>query len=197
MEKGFILSRFVRSEYVRLLWCFVVVVMLLASLYDEATSEVFFARDEALERAFPSATEVVKRTFILTKAQQDAVTKSARAPITEKIVTFHEGRHGEEILGYALITSEKVRSYNATFLVKIATEGSVLDVILLAFHEPPDYIPSKRWLEQFNGKNQGDTLVPGRDIVGIMGSTLSTAAISRGVRRSLAIFRETIGKKKR
>ena len=59
----------------------------------------------------------------------------------------------------------------------------------LAFHEPPDYLPSDRWLDQFPGRGLADDLAVGGGIHGIAGSTLSSRAVARAVRRSLALHR--------
>jgi Na+-translocating ferredoxin:NAD+ oxidoreductase RnfG subunit len=58
---------------------------------------------------------------------------------------------------------------------------------VLAFHEPPEYLPTDRWIGQFPGRKLDDDLKLGAGIQGITGATLSTQAMTSGVRRALAL----------
>jgi Na+-translocating ferredoxin:NAD+ oxidoreductase RnfG subunit len=60
-------------------------------------------------------------------------------------------------------------------------------VEILAFDEPPDYLPKRAWLGQFSGKRLDDELSVKRGIRGITGATLSSQAVTDAVRRVLAI----------
>ncbi|MCB0331519.1 MAG: FMN-binding protein, partial [Bdellovibrionales bacterium] len=65
--------------------------------------------------------------------------------------------------------------------------GTVRSTIILAFHEPLDYLPTASWLNQFTDRALSDKLKLSGDISGILGSTLSARAVTRGVRRVMAI----------
>jgi Na+-translocating ferredoxin:NAD+ oxidoreductase RnfG subunit len=60
--------------------------------------------------------------------------------------------------------------------------------MVLAFHEPEDYLPPERWLRQFEEKSLGPGVQLRRDIHGISGATLSSQAVTNAVRLSLALF---------
>ena len=81
-----------------------------------------------------------------------------------------------------------VRTLPETFMVLLSPTGEVRMTVILAFHEPPDYLPSERWLEQFRGEKLSPELWVGREIAGIVGSTLSAQAMTQGVRKVLALF---------
>lgn len=169
---------------------FSLVVLATFCIIKPCLGEVFLAQDEALEEAFPRAGSVKRHAVILTEEEREQVQKRARAKVESKLVTVFEGRSDNGSLGFAFIDSVVVRTFTTTFLVKLTPEGTVSRVMILAFHEPPEYLPSDRWLTQFKDKPLSADLSPGRKIVGIVGSTLSAHAISDGVRRALAMFEQ-------
>lgn len=159
-------------------------------------AKVFYAKDEALKLAFPSADKIEIRTFILKDSEVQRAQQMARTRIDSKLFTFYVGKKKGSIIGYAAIDTHIVRTLPETFMVVFSPEGQVRAVLVLAFHEPQEYLPSERWLEQFRDKKLSTDLWVGRDIAGIAGSTLSTHAITQGVRKVLAFF-EILIKEKR
>ena len=153
----------------------------------QAHTEVFFAKDEALELAFPQADQVETRTFILTDEQRLRAQKLARTKIESNLFTFFVGKKSGKIVGYAAIDSHNVRTHPETFMTVLTAEGKIKTTVILAFHEPKEYLPPDRWLAQFQEKDRRATLRPGDDVAGILGSTLSVRALSGGVRKVLAL----------
>ncbi len=153
-----------------------------------ADATVFLAKDEALALAFPGAERIEERVFILTDEQKAQVERRARAPLESQLWTIHVGWKGGEVVGYAVIDSHTVRTLPETFMVVIDPKGTLRRVDVLAFHEPPEYLPTARWIEQFPGKQLDEDLKLGAGIQGITGATLSAQAMTAGVRRALALF---------
>jgi len=151
-------------------------------------AEVFHAKDEALRLAFPDATEVRPQTVILTDAQANAVKEGTGADLDSRLFTFYTARRGESVLGYAVIDTHTVRTLPETLLVVLTPEGAVDQVILLAFHEPKEYMPPPRFLEQFEGRELSGTWRVGRDLHGISGASLTARAIPQALRRILALY---------
>ena len=149
---------------------------------------VFLAKDEALALAFPGAERIEARVFILTDAQKAEVERQARAPLESQLWTLHVGWKGTEVLGYVIIDSHVVRTMPETFMVVIDPKGTLRRVDVLAFNEPPEYLPTARWIEQFPGHRLDDDLKLGAGVQGITGATLSAQAMTAGVRRALALF---------
>lgn len=159
-----------------------------------AAAEVFFAKDEALKLAFPDADRVDTRTFVLNEEEKRAVERLSKTQVESSIFTFYIGYKGSELLGYAAIETHMVRTMPETFMVVLSPAGDQRKTVILAFYEPPEYIASQKWLDQFTGRPLSDDLWPGRDIHGIVGSTLTTNAITGGVRKVLALYRVLIAK---
>ena len=59
---------------------------------------------------------------------------------------------------------------------------------VLAFYEPEEYLPTDRWLHQFDRKMLTERLALHGEIHGIAGATLSARAVTSGVRRALALY---------
>lgn len=100
-----------------------------------------------------------------------------------------------KLFAYGFIDTHVVRTLPETFLTVVGTDGEVLGVHLLAFQEPLEYMPAKRWLGQFRGKRLTPSLRIRYDISGIAGATMSALAVTRGVRRVLALYRVLYGNK--
>jgi hypothetical protein len=161
-----------------------------------ALCRVFYAKDEALKLAFPDSDRVEMRTFFLRDEELRRAEETARTRIDSKLFTFYVGRKGNGIIGYAAIDTHIVRTLPETFMVVLTPDGKVRTTIILAFHEPSEYLTSERWLRQFQGKEVSPDLRVGREIAGIAGSTLSTQAITQGVRKILALFQILIKEKR-
>ena len=153
-----------------------------------AAAEVFLSQREALALAFPDADRVEKKSVVLDDAQVAVVEKQSGAPLDSKLVTLHQAFRGKELLGYALIEIHTVRTLPEAFLVVLTPDGHVASLRMLAFYEPSEYKPSTRFLSQFDAHGLEPELRLGGVIHGIAGASLSSRAVTTGVRRSLALY---------
>ena len=158
-----------------------------ALLARQASATVFLGKDEALALAFPGNDRIEERVVILTDAQKAEVERRARAKLESQLWTIYVGWKGAEVLGYAVIDSHIVRTLPETFMVVLDPKGTLRRVDVLAFHEPPEYLPTERWIGRFAGRTLDDDLKLGAGIQGITGATLSAQAMTAGVRRALAL----------
>ena len=162
---------------------------------DAVHAKVFYARDEALALAFPTADHVEPRKFFLTRDQHERIEQLARAPVESDMVTVYVGTSNGTVVGYAIFDTHQVRTLPETFLVVLSPDGAVVGTHLLAFYEPPEYMPNERWLRQFDGRRLGDDLAVGRGVAAISGATLTSRAVAAGVRRALAFYAVLFGVK--
>jgi len=160
-----------------------------------AVAEVFLSKQEALEVAFPDADRIDHQSFALSDAQANHIEQLAQSKLESRLVTLYSGWHDGELLGYALIDLHQVRTLPEAFMVVLSAEGEVRSVRMLAFYEPPEYLPPDRWLALFEGYGSDDKASAPKaapKVHGIAGSTLSSRAVSGGVRRSVAIHRALV-----
>lgn len=152
------------------------------------SAKVLMGKQDALAWAFPGC-EIREKSFVLRDEQVAAVETATRRKLDSRLVTVYSGSKNGVVTGYALIDIHNVRTLPEAFLVVLSPQGEVQRVRVLAFHEPPEYLPPARWLAQFEHTKPSAALRVGRDIDGIAGSTLSAQAVTGGVRRAIALYR--------
>ncbi len=160
----------------------------LGGLPHAAEPKVFHSRAEGLELAFPDADRIDKQTLVLDKEQAAAIEALARSKLESRLVNVYTGYREDRVLGYALVDIHIVRTLPEAFLVKITPTGEVASLRILAFHEPQEYRPTSRWLAQFDNRSLTKDLRMHGEIQGISGATLSARAVTKGVRRALALY---------
>ena len=152
-----------------------------------AGAAVWMTRDQALAAAFPGA-KVERRSIVLDERQADAVQRQAQARLASRVHGAYVATRGDSLLGVAFFDTRTVRTMPGVFMTVIAPDTTVARVDVLAFHEPRDYLPPERWLDQFDGRSPADRLEPRRDIRNISGASLTARSVAESVRLSLAIF---------
>lgn len=132
---------------------------------------------------------IQRETIFLTDRNVEEIQLKAKAKVESKIVTYYASPKG-----FAFFETRTIRTMPATFIVVVNPKGSVEAVEMMAFYEPEDYLPPKRWLKTFFGKTTDDDLWLKRGIYNISGATLSAQAVTESVRRILATFELAIHK---
>jgi hypothetical protein len=166
----------------------VILVALGGGLAGPALAKVFYSQDEALRLAFPEAESIAKQTLVLTDEQVRQLEGLARAKFDSRLVSVHVGRQEQRILGYATIDIHTVRTNPEAVMVVLSAEGRVESALIVAFHEPLDYLPSGRWMRQFPKRALTPDLAVGQGIAAITGATLSAIGVTDSVRRALALY---------
>ena len=164
------------------------IALCLGGVPQAAEGKVYYSKSEALASAFPDADRVDSRTVVLEDGQAAAIESLAKAKLETRLITVYTGVRDDEIVGYAFIDIHTVRTLPEAFLIVLTPEGEIESLRVLAFYEPEEYLPTEKWLAQFDHRVLDEELRLGGGIHGIAGSTLSARAVTDGVRRSLAIF---------
>lgn len=142
---------------------------------------------QALAQAFPGA-RIERKSLFLTNPQVEAIQQRARAKVATKIVAAYVAWRGDSVQGVAFFDTRVVRTMPAVLMIAVAPDTSVSRVDVLAFHEPPDYLPTPRWLGIFGGRRLDETLRPGRSIRYLSGATLTTRSVVDATRLALATY---------
>lgn len=161
-----------------------------------AEAKVFYSREGALKEAFPTASAVQTRQLFLSPGDIGTVERLSGATPSERLVHYYAGYAGNVLVGYAFIDTHTVRSMPETFMLVVSPEGKILANIVLAFHEPQEFLPNEHWLKTFVGKRLSAHLRLHAEIDGITGATLSTATHTAAVRKILAIHEIKLAQKK-
>ena len=154
-----------------------------------AAAKVLMSQKDALALAFPESVKVERRTAFLTDAQASAVEKDAQSKLDSRVWTYYVGTSSRGVAGTAYFESHKVRTMNETFMVVVDPDATVRFIEILSFAEPDEYLAPKKWLSQFAGKQLNDDLLIRRGLRNITGASITSEAVTRGVRRILAVHR--------
>ena len=145
------------------------------------SARVLMSQKDALSLAFPGGAPE-RRTAFLSDAQAKAVEEAARSRLESKVWTYYVAGSTT-----AYFESHLVRTMNETVMVVVDGNGAVRFVEILSFIEPDEYLASKRWLGQFPGRKLDDDLALRRGLRNISGASLTAEAVTRSVRRALAV----------
>lgn len=170
------------------IWLIKAVVLLLIPSLGMAGPVVLMDKQTALKRAFPQADRIERETLFFGSAARAEVSRRAQAPFDSGLFTVYIGYQAGEIQGYTFIDTRIVRTKPATFMVVLSPSGRVRMVRVLAWTEPPEFQPMRRWLDQFENHELSQGLQLDQDIQGISGATLSSRTLTEGVRRALAVY---------
>ena len=170
-------------------------VLTLLLLCAGASANLLISPVEAMQHAFGSGTEVTKKNTLLTGDQAETVTRRAEMKLETKIYRIYTASADGKAVGYGVLITRKVRQKDAAVLYMITPQGGIASIEIIAFNEPPEYMPQHSYLAQFEGKDGNDTLRVGKDIPTVSGATLSARNVTDGARLALAVFESVIGKR--
>lgn len=104
---------------------------------------------------------------------------TARGPVLRVL-------RGDTVVGLAMIRDARGKDQPITFLVAVDTTGHVLDVDVLVYREAyGGEVAYESWRRQFRGRTSADSVRIGRPIRNISGATISSHAVTLGVREAL------------
>lgn len=155
--------------------------------FGMAEATVYYSKDEAFELAFGKDAVVENLPVFLTEEQVATVEKMAETKLDSQMITFYEGKHQGQLVGYAAIESHNVRTQPETMLIVLSPKGELIRAEILAFHEPPEYQPPVRWFERLYHRPIKDLRL-NQGIDGISGATLSSRAALDSVRKIMAVY---------
>jgi hypothetical protein len=144
--------------------------------------------DDVIRSSFPEVSAIEPKQIILTKEQFSQVQSRAKAAVRTKVYRYYDIQSKTERVGYAVLIARKVRGKKATVLYAFDNSGRLKFTEIMAFGEPPEYIPNKTWMGQLQDRDASAALTVGKDIPTISGSTLSARSITEGARVARAIY---------
>jgi len=144
--------------------------------------------NEVIESSFTSVGKVEPKALILSSAQFKQVRSRAKTAMDTKVYRYYNIYSKSIKTGIAVLITRKVRSKKATVLYAFDNKDTLRFSEIMAFGEPPEFIPSKIWMSQLQNQKPTAKLTIGKDIPTISGATLSARTISEGARVARAIY---------
>ncbi len=143
---------------------------------------------DALHAVYGKEVKIEKKNVLLTIDKAEIVYKQAKMKKGSKIFRTYRITKDNKPVAYGVLISRVVRSKDAAILYMISPEGVIDAVEVIAFNEPPEFTPSKSYVDQFKGKSTKDTLRVGKDIPTVTGATMGARNVTDGARLALAVF---------
>jgi electron transport complex protein RnfG len=143
---------------------------------------------DALHAVYGKDVQIAKKNVLLTVDKAEVVYQQAQMQKGTNIFRTFTVTKDEKTIAYALLISRVVRTKDAAVLYMISPKGIIDAVEVIAFNEPPEYTPSKLYVEQFKGKSSADTLRVGKDVPTVTGATMGARNVTDGARLALAVF---------
>jgi electron transport complex protein RnfG len=153
----------------------------------------FFTKSSMMTSFFPKSTRVSYKKFSPSKQQRAELKRQLGYELNKSsyffFVATSDTASGTIVDGYAFIDDQMGQHRPITFAVKLSPDGVVLREEVMVYRESRgDEIRSKRFSKQFRGKTVRDSLRANKDIDCVSGATISSRAITIGVRRALVLF---------
>ena len=154
-----------------------------------AAGQTLMTQEEALALAFPAPAVLDRETAFLTDAQLARARRLAGegVVIDQGVVTYYVAHRGGAPAGVAYFDAHRVRTKAEVIMVALTPDGRVERVEVLKFTEPPEYLAPPGWIDQFDRRRLDDDLSMKGEILNITGATLTARAMTRAVRRVLAL----------
>ena len=150
--------------------------------------QVYSTLDTALDTVFKKGTTVTEVTFTINPDVKQRIEQRLGWEVNETDFTIYKGEKNNQSTGYAIVLDELGKYYPITFLTHITPDFKVSDIVLMVYREKIGAsVRKKRFLNQFKWKTSKDPLMVDNDIMGISGATMSSWAISAGVKKALII----------
>jgi len=147
--------------------------------------KVFLTVEEALALAFKDC-EVTRSTEYFNNERKQRVAALAKDDFERGMLYPYRATKDGELVGTAYIDKHRVRTLAESVLFVVGPDARIARIELLAFGEPPEYIPNERWYAQLIGKPLDDALFLKKDIRNVTGATLTARATVGAARRVLA-----------
>lgn len=139
-----------------------------------------------MKQAYPGA-QVQSTMIFLTADQMKEAAAKAGSAIPSALVAKYVAKANGVVVGRAYLDTHVVRTKKESLLILLNADGTVKRTEVVAFEEPPEYQPSQKWYDQFQGKALGSGLSLTGQIHPVTGASLTAKATVEAVRRALAI----------
>ncbi len=160
----------------------------------EISAEILLNKNEALKYIFPKATDHILESKKLTKAQKNQIKTTYNCKIIGSTVKVYLNKKKSKLLGRTLFVREKGKHGAIMIVVGINLNGSIKNVAVCSYKEVRGKpVKSKMFLRQFKRKTLKNSFTVGKDVQGVTGATISSKAVTLGIKKALALIKTIYG----
>ncbi|MBE0514816.1 FMN-binding protein [Sulfurimonas sp.] len=147
---------------------------------------------DAMQQNYGAKSKISEENILLTGAQAKKIQEASQVKLGTKIFKVFKAVQDDKTLGYGILINRKIRSKNGVVLYLISTESVLKGIEVIAFNEPMEYVPSKKWMSQFENVDTETPLSLSKDIPTITGATLSAKSFVESSRVAFALYNEIL-----
>ncbi len=150
--------------------------------------KIYLDLDKALDKVFPGADKIWSEEWIPSSSEKQNLEFALGWRLNQETFVFHRATKKGKDLGYAMVDQQRGRFKPITFMVQVSTHGKVGRVEVMVYRESRgDGVQRQRFLKQFRGKSTHDPIRMNRDITVLSGATMSSRALTAGVKKALIL----------
>ncbi len=146
----------------------------------------------AMEQNYGAKCKIVEDSIILSAAEAKKIQETSQVKLGSKIFKVFKALQDGKTIGYGVLINRKIRSKNGVVLYMISPDSVLKGIEVIAFNEPMEYVPSKKWISQFENVKTDAPLALDKNIPTITGATLSAKSFVDGSRVAFAIYNEIL-----
>ena len=168
--------------------------ILAASINISYASEINDKTEAAILSAFGDDIRMEEKLYPISKELKTKIQNIAKQVFFRNEVYVWKIFRNDSTVGFAILDNVKGKSLPITFLVIFNSEGKIIKSEIIKYREQiGGEIGSEKWNEQFIGKNAKSGFLPGEDIHGISGATISVISVSKGIKKLAYLIEEIKG----
>jgi hypothetical protein len=169
---------------------------LLIFLTSTLSAKMLISPIAAMEQNYGAESKISEDTVLLTASEVKKIQETSQVKLESNIIKVFKAVQNDETLGYGVLINRKIRSKNGVVLYIISSDSILKGIEVIAFNEPMEYVPSKKWMSQFENVNTHTPLNLSKDIQTITGATLSAKSFVDGSKIAFAFYNEMLKGKK-
>ncbi|TKI70012.1 FMN-binding protein [Sulfurimonas crateris] len=147
---------------------------------------------DAMKQNYGVKSEIIEESIILSGAEAKKIQEASQVKLGTKIFKVFKAVQDGKTQGYGVLINRKIRSKNGVVLYMISPESILKGIEVIAFNEPMEYVPSGKWMSQFENVDTQTSLMLSKDIPTITGATLSAKSFVDGSRVAFALYNELL-----
>lgn len=147
---------------------------------------------DAMNQSYGVKSKISEDNILLTNIQAKKIQDESNVKLETNIFKVFKAEQNGKIIGYGILINKKIRSKNGVVLYLISTDSVLKGMEVIAFNEPMEYVPSKKWMSQFENVKTQTQLNLSKDIPTITGATLSAKSFVDGSKIAFALYNEVL-----
>jgi len=165
---------------------------LLISTFIPLHAQMAISPVDAMKKNYDSGSKISEVKFSLSQEQIKTIQENSHVKLEPENIKAFKAELGANTIGYGVLINKKIRTKNSVVLYIITNKSILKGIEVIAFNEPMEYLPSKKYNEQFENIKTNEPLILNQNIPTITGATMSAKTFVDGSRVAFALYNEVL-----